>query len=122
MDLGSFSLSLAVEDLAVSRDFYQKLGFTVVPGKDFESDGQNHGYDESWVILEQGDVKLGLFQKMFDKNTLTFNPTDVRGVQRALKAQGIELVSEADENTTGPASAFLFDPDGNPILLDQHNP
>ena len=122
MDLGMFSVSLAVDNLAVSRDFYMKLGFEVVPGEDFESGGDVLGYNDKWVILEHESVRIGLFQKMFDKNTLTFHPTDVRAVQKALKTQGVELISEADETTTGPASAFLFDPDGNPILLDQHNP
>ena len=122
MDLGKFSISLAVKDLAASREFYRKLGFEVRPGEDFEDPSQVAVYDKDWVILEKGDVMLGLFQGMFDKNTLTFNPPDVRAVQRSLKAQGVELQIEADESTSGPASAFLFDPDGNPILLDQHDP
>ncbi len=118
MDLGRFSVSLAVKDLAASREFYLKLGFEVYPGEDF-GDEQ---YNQSWVILVREGAIIGLFQGMFDKNTLTFNPTDVRAVQKELKAQGVKLEMEADESTTGPASAFLFDPDGNPILLDQHNP
>ena len=122
MNLGTFSVSLAVDDLARSRDFYAKLGFEVVPGKDFEDPSQTSVYNQDWVILEKDGVKLGLFQRMFEKNTLTFNPPDVRAVQRALKAEGVAFEMEADESTTGPAAAFLFDPDGNPILLDQHDP
>ena len=108
MDLGVFSVSLAVQDLAVSRAFYEKLGFTKLDG-----DGQ------SWLILENGEAKIGLFQGMFDKNILTFNPTDVRAIQKSLKAQGISLIEEADDSTTGPAHITLVDPDGNPILIDQ---
>ncbi len=122
MDLGKFSISLAVKDLAASRDFYRKLGFEVRPGKDFEDQGQVSVYDQDWVILEQDGVMLGLFQGMFDKNTLTFNPPDVRAVQKDLKSGGVELVMEVDENTTGPAAALLLDPDGNPVLLEQHDP
>jgi catechol 2,3-dioxygenase-like lactoylglutathione lyase family enzyme len=116
MDLGRFSISLAVKDLAASRDFYCKLGFEVHPGEDFG----DATYNRDWVILERQGAIIGLFQGMFDKNTLTFNPLDVRAVQKELKAQGVKLEMEADESTSGPASAFLFDPDGNPILLDQH--
>lgn len=122
MDLGSISLSLAVTDLAASKDFYEKLGF-VQAGGDAE---------QNWLILRNGDHVLGLFQGMFDANILTFNPgwdqqcgelesfTDVRKIQRELKTQGITLSSEADESTTGPASIMLSDPDGNQILIDQH--
>jgi len=122
MDLGSFSLSLAVKDLAASKDFYEKLGF-VQAGGDAE---------QNWLILRNGDHVLGLFQGMFEQNILTFNPgwdqqcndlesfTDVREIQRELKKQGFALSSEADESTTGPASIMLTDPDGNPILIDQH--
>lgn len=122
MELGAFSISLAVEDIEASRTFYQKLGFEV-----FGGDAR-----ENWLILRNGDHVIGLFQGMFDKNTLTFNPgwgqdaqpleefTDVRQIQRQLKARGLEPISEADESTTGPASIFLMDPDGNPILVDQH--
>ncbi|MDJ0712130.1 MAG: VOC family protein [Woeseiaceae bacterium] len=121
MDLGAFSVSLAVENLEVSRDFYTKLGFEVVGG-----DGQN------WQVLRNGIVTLGLFQGMFDGNVLTFNPgwdamyqdleefTDVRELQIALKKQGVRLDSELDEATSGPASIMLTDPDGNRILIDQH--
>jgi lactoylglutathione lyase len=122
MQLGAFSVSLAVKDIEASRQFYEKLGFMPFAGN------QNH----NWLILKNGDHVIGLFQGMFDKNILTFNPgwdqnaqnlptfTDVRELQRQLKAQGAELMSEADETTTGPASLMLADPDGNTILIDQH--
>ena len=122
MDLGSFSISLAVKDLEVSKAFYEKLGFTVFMGD----------IAQNWLIMKNGDHVIGLFQGMFEKNILTFNPgwdsnacqldtfTDVRELQRQLKAKGIEFQSEADENTTGPASFVLVDPDGNPILIYQH--
>jgi lactoylglutathione lyase len=120
--LGAFSVSLAVRDLAASRAFYQQLAFEVVAGD----------ATQNWLILRNGTATIGLFQGMFERNILTFNPgwdaqaqavqefTDVRGHQRRLKAQGLDLTSEADENSTGPASLMLVDPDGNPILLDQH--
>jgi predicted enzyme related to lactoylglutathione lyase len=122
MQLGAFSISLAVKDIRASKAFYEKLGF-----KDFAGD-----ISQNWLILKNGDHVIGLFQGMFDRNTLTFNPgwnnnaqklesfTDVRELQRQLKAQGVEMVSEADETTTGPASFMVMDPDGNPILVDQH--
>ncbi|MEM1205085.1 MAG: VOC family protein [Acidobacteriota bacterium] len=117
MDLGTFSVSLAVKDLAASRDFYTKLGFEVFDGEDF-GDAK---YNETWVILTLGETNIGLFQGMFEKNILTFNPEDVRGVQRRLEEAGVtSFVTKADPDTTGPASAVLEDPDGNPILLDQH--
>jgi catechol 2,3-dioxygenase-like lactoylglutathione lyase family enzyme len=122
MDLGCFSISLAVEDLAVSRAFYEKLGFEVTGG-----DEERH-----YLILVNQDTVIGLFEGMFEKNILTFNPglagvdmgqleefTDVREIQRVLKREGIELAEEADESTTGPAHISLLDPDGNPILIDQ---
>ena len=121
MELGVFSVSLAVKDLQASKAFYEKLGFTV-----FGGNGQD------WQILKNGTTIIGLFQGMFEKNILTFNPgwdadaktlerfTDVRELQRQLKAQGVTLMSEADETTTGPASFVAVDPDGNPILVDQH--
>jgi catechol 2,3-dioxygenase-like lactoylglutathione lyase family enzyme len=122
MELGAFSVSLAVKDIQASKAFYEKLGF------------QSFGGDiaENWVILKNGDVVIGLFQGMFERNMLTFSPgwdqnaqtlesfTDVRELQRQLKAQGVKLESEADESTTGPASFTLLDPDGNPILFDQY--
>jgi predicted enzyme related to lactoylglutathione lyase len=122
MELGAFSISLTVKDLEASRKFYEKFGF-----KAFHGDPA-----KNWVILKNGDHVIGLFQGMFEKNILTFNPgwdqnaqklgafTDVRELQRKLKAQGVQLVNEADESTTGPASVIAVDPDGNPILLDQH--
>jgi catechol 2,3-dioxygenase-like lactoylglutathione lyase family enzyme len=110
MNLGTFSISLAVKDIKASRAFYERLGFAAFDG----DEAQN------WLMLRNGDTKIGLFQGMFEANTLTFNPPDVRGIQKALKAGGATLVLEADESTTGPAHAMLLDPDGNPILLDQH--
>jgi catechol 2,3-dioxygenase-like lactoylglutathione lyase family enzyme len=112
MELGTFSVSLTVRDLAVSREFYEKLGFGVIAG---------HA-EQGWLILQSGEAKIGLFQGMFDRNILTFNPADVRGIQRELLARGVELVHRADEGTTGPAHITLVDPDGNPILIDQHTP
>ncbi|MFC2141569.1 VOC family protein [Acidobacteriota bacterium] len=122
MELGAFSISLTVKDIEVSRAFYEKFGFGVVGGD----------ASQNWLILRNGDHTIGLFQGMFEKNTLTFNPgwdknaapldsfTDVRDLQRQLKAQGVEFLSEADEDSTGPASFIAVDPDGNPILVDQH--
>jgi catechol 2,3-dioxygenase-like lactoylglutathione lyase family enzyme len=122
MELGAFSVSLAVKDIEASRAFYEKFGFTVFAGD----------ASQNWLILKNGDHAIGLFQGMLEKNTLTFNPgwdsnaskldvfVDVRELQRQLKAQGVQLVSEADETTTGPASFVAVDPDGNPILVDQH--
>lgn len=122
MELGAFSVSLAVKDIEASKAFYEKLGFEVFGGDT----------SQNWLILKNGPHTIGLFQGMFDKNTLTFNPgwdsnakklgafTDVRELQRLLKAQGVKLVSEADESTSGPASFVVMDPDGNPILVDQH--
>lgn len=122
MDLGAFSVGLAVRDLEASRRFYERLGF--LP---FAGDAAQH-----WLILKNGRHVIGLFQGMFEKNILTFNPgwdqeaqplagfTDVRELQRQLKAAGVPLASEADESTIGPASFVIVDPDGNPILVDQH--
>ena len=122
MELGAFSISLAVEDIEASRVFYEKFGFEVVGGD----------ASQNWQILRNGVHTIGLFQGMFERNVLTFNPgwdrkgealdtfTDVRELQRRLKAKGVQLVSEADENSTGPASFVALDPDGNPILVDQH--
>ena len=122
MELGAFSISLAVKDIEASRKFYEKFGFETFGGD----------ASQNWLILKNGDHVIGLFQGMFEKNTLTFNPgwdssaseldsyTDVRDLQRQLKAKGVELLSEADESTTGPASFIAVDPDGNPILVDQH--
>jgi lactoylglutathione lyase len=109
MDLGSFSVSLAVKDIKASRAFYEKLGFEVVDGDE----------SQNWLMMRHGSTKIGLFQGMFEQNVLTFNPADVRSIQKGLKAQGLAFALEADESTTGPAHASLLDPDGNPILLDQ---
>jgi predicted enzyme related to lactoylglutathione lyase len=122
MKLGAFSLSLTVKDLQASKAFYEKFGFTAFAGD----------ASRNWLILRNGDQVIGLFQGMFEHNMLTFNPgwdgncakldsfTDVRELQRQLKANGVQLVTEADESTTGPASFVAVDPDGNPILVDQH--
>ena len=122
MELGAFSLSLAVKDIKASRDFYTKLGFTEFHGN----------VDDNWLILRNGQHVIGLFQGMFDRNMLTFNPgwdqsaqetsefTDVREIQKLLREQGVKIETEADEGSEGPASCMIFDPDGNPILLDQH--
>jgi lactoylglutathione lyase len=122
VELGAFSISLAVKDIKASKAFYEKLGFKVFLGD----------ISQNWLILKNGEHAIGLFQGMFDRNTLTFNPgwdsnarkleafTDVRELQNQLKAQGVEITSEADERTTGPASFIVTDPDGNPILIDQH--
>ena len=122
MELGAFSVSLAVKDIEASKVFYEKLGFTVFGGNQ----------SQNWLILKNGDHVIGLFQGMFEKNILTFNPgwdnnaqpldkfTDVRELQRKLKGLGVKMMSEADESTTGPASFMIADPDGNTILVDQH--
>jgi catechol 2,3-dioxygenase-like lactoylglutathione lyase family enzyme len=122
MELGTFSISLAVKDIKASKAFYEKLGFKVFMGD----------ISQNWLILKNGEHTIGLFQGMFERNTLTFNPgwdstaqkldtfTDVRELQKQLKAQGVELISEADDSTTGPASFMVMEPDGNPILVDQH--
>ena len=122
MELGAFSISLAVKNLEASKAFYEKFGFSVFSGD----------ASQNWLILKNGDHIIGLFQGMFEKNILTFNPgwdqdaqklgtfTDVRELQRKLKAQGVTLMTEADETTTGPASLIAVDPDGNPVLFDQH--
>ena len=122
MELGSVSISLAVKDIKTSKAFYEKLGFKVFMGDE----------SQNWLILRNGEHVIGLFQGMFERNMITFNPgwdsdaqkldafTDIRELQKQLKAQGVEFISEADESTTGPASFMVMDPDGNPILLDQH--
>ena len=122
MELGNFSISLAVKDIKASEAFYTKFGFEVFMG--------NRALN--WLIMKNGNHIIGLFQGLFDKNIMTFNPgwdsnaeplasfTDVRELQRQLKAQGVQLINEADENTTGPGSFIAVDPDGNPILFDQH--
>jgi len=122
MDLGAFSVSLAVKDLQASKSFYEKFGFRAFAGD----------ASQNWLILKNGDCVIGLFQGMFEKNILTFNPgwdgnaqklarfTDTRELQRQLRAQGVQFQQQADENTAGPASFVVVDPDGNPILVDQH--
>ena len=122
MKLGAFSISLAVKDLPASRDFYTRLGFEVAGGN----------AEQNWLILRNGDHVIGLFQGMFERNMLTFNPgwdqhcnetaeyTDVRVIQEELKQSGLSLASEADVSTRGPASLIVIDPDGNPVLIDQH--
>ena len=122
MDLGAFSISLAVKDLAASKAFYEKFGFRVFAGN----------AAQNWLILKNGDHVIGLFPGMFERNSLTFNPgwdsnanrldafTDVRDLQRQLKAQGVHLAAEADETTTGPAHFVAVDPHGKPVLVDQH--
>jgi catechol 2,3-dioxygenase-like lactoylglutathione lyase family enzyme len=124
MRLGNFSVSLAVKDIHASRAFYEKLGFSAIGGD----------AARNWLILRNGTCIIGLFQGMFEKNTLTFNPgwdgdgntladfDDVRDIQTSLESQGLSLITRADESSTGPASFLLLDPDGNPILIDQHVP
>ena len=122
MELGAFSVGLAVKDLGASRAFYESLGFEVVMGE----------ATENWLILRNADTTIGLFQGMFERNVLTFNPgwdrfaqplttfTDVRELQRELIARGVSIAQPVDESSTGPASIILVDPDGNQIFVDQH--
>ena len=122
MDLGAFSVSLTVKNMEDSKSFYEKLGFSVFGGD----------ISQNWLIMKSGEHIIGLFQGMFEKNILTFNPgwdqnaqslahfTDVRELQKSLKSKGVTFVTEADESTTGPASFMIEDPDGNTILIDQH--
>ena len=122
MKLGAFSISLAVKDLQKSKQFYEYLGFTTFAGEE----------ERNYLIMKNGDALVGLFQGMFDNNILTFNPgwdtsankleefEDVRDIQKSLRKAGLKFVTEADETTTGPASFVVLDPDGNPILIDQH--
>lgn len=122
MKLGVFSLSLSVKDLAKSKEFYEKLGFSSMGGN----------MESNYLIMKNGSTLIGLFQAMFDGNMLTFNPgwdenaqnlesfDDVREIQKKLKESGVELEKSADESTTGPEHIFLKDPDGNMILIDQH--
>ena len=122
MDLGAFSISLAVKNINVSQRFYEKIGFKQVGGDP----------TQNWVIMRSGDHTIGLFQGMFEKNILTFNPgwdkngepldnyTDVRDIQKRLGSEGIVFESKVDEKSQGPASFLIIDPDGNPILFDQH--
>lgn len=122
MKLGAFSVSLAVKDIHKSKEFYQQLGFEAYAGH----------LEQNWLIMKNGETLIGLFQGMFDKNMMTFNPgwdqsanhveefDDVREIQERLKAASVELNSEVEAGTEGPASFMLTDPDGNPILIDQH--
>jgi lactoylglutathione lyase len=122
LDLGNFSVSLAVKDLAASRRFYEALGFAAIGGE----------AAQGWLILRNADTTIGLFQGMFERNLLTFNPgwdadcnrlpsfTDVRQLQRRLRERGIVSEAPCDETTSGPASFVVVDPDGNPVLFDQH--
>ncbi len=110
MDLGNFSVSLAVKDIATSRAFYEKLGFQKIDGDE----------EQNWLILRAGDIVIGLFQGMFEKNLLTFNPGDVRAIEKTLKQNGVALIEEA-KGDAGPAHITLVDPDDNPILIDQHD-
>ncbi|WP_271853149.1 VOC family protein [Planococcus maritimus] len=122
MQLGAFSISLNVKDIQASKDFYENIGFTVYGGD----------IEQNWLIMKNGTTSIGLFQGMFDKNILTFNPgwdeqaqelgtfTDIRELQQNLKSKGVSFISEADATGSGPASFTLEDPDGNPILFDQH--
>lgn len=122
MKLGAFSISLNVKDIAASKLFYENLGFKVFAGD----------IKQNWLVMKNENSLIGLFQDMFEKNILTFNPgwdenanklesfSDVRELQRQLKAKGVKIEAEADESTSGPASFIVIDPDGNPVLIDQH--
>ena len=122
MKLGAFSISLSVKDVKVSKAFYEKLGFVPYGGN----------IEQNWIIMKNGNSIIGLFEGMFEKNVITFNPgwdenankvadfTDVREIQQHLKSQGVELLNETDETTKGPANITMLDPDGNPVLIDQH--
>jgi catechol 2,3-dioxygenase-like lactoylglutathione lyase family enzyme len=122
MTLGAFSISLSVKDIKASKEFYEHLGFSVFAGD----------IEKNYLIMKNGNALVGLFQGMFEQNILTFNPgwdesankletfTDVRAIQQHLKNKNIKLTTEADENTSGPASFVVLDPDGNTILIDQH--
>jgi catechol 2,3-dioxygenase-like lactoylglutathione lyase family enzyme len=122
MNLGNFSVSLSVKDIKASKAFYEALGFSVFHGD----------IEQNWLILKNETSTIGLFQGMFEKNILTYNPgwdsnaktldnyTDIRDIQKKLEAKGINLVRKVEEGTSGPASITLLDPDGNPILIDQH--
>ncbi|BBM82338.1 VOC family protein [Candidatus Uabimicrobium amorphum] len=122
MELGAFSVSLSVKDINVSKEFYEKLGFAMVGGD----------VAQNWAIMRNGDHTIGLFQGMFEKNAMTFNPgwdktcnkldsfADVRELQKKFKAAGVEIKDEVDESTSGPGNFSVVDPDGNPILFDQH--
>jgi catechol 2,3-dioxygenase-like lactoylglutathione lyase family enzyme len=122
MHLGAFSVSLSVKDIETSKQFYENLGFTVLGGD----------INKKYLIMKNENCLIGLFQGMFEKNILTFNPGwdetgnkkekfhDIREIQKTLKSKGLKFLSEADEKTSGPASFMIMDPDGNAILVDQH--
>ena len=122
MELGNFSQSLAVKDIAASKEFYQKLGFDIFHDQS----------EKGWAIMKNGQSVIGLFQGMFEKNIMTFNPgwdasgnevdnyIDICEIQKQLKAKGVEIIGEVDEGSTGPASFMVIDPDGNPVMVDQH--
>jgi lactoylglutathione lyase len=122
MKLGNFSVSLNVKDINVSKEFYENLGFQALGGD----------ISQNWLIMKNESCIIGLFQGMFEKNILTFNPgwnenaenlesfTDVRDLQKQLKEKGIKILTEANESGEGPAHFTIEDPDGNPILFDQH--
>lgn len=122
LKLGVFSISLNVKNVHASKEFYEKLGFTVFGGN----------IDQNWLIMKNGNSIIGLFQGMFESNIITFNPgwdenaknlevfDDVRAIQKHLKSSGIELKNEVDESASGPGYITLNDPDGNSILIDQH--
>ncbi|MGH1540537.1 MAG: VOC family protein [Arenicella sp.] len=122
MELGAFSISLNVKDIGASKSFYEKLGFNIFAGD----------ISQNWLVMKNGDHIIGLFQGMLEKNTLTFNPgwdqsagqldsfTDIRDIQNQLKSQGLDLTTEVDASTSGAGSLIVLDPDGNPILFDQH--
>ncbi len=122
MELGAFSISLSVREIKASKAFYEEIGFSVIGGVE----------EQKWLILRNGDTTIGLFQDKFEKNCLTFNPgwdananqledyTDVRDLREQFRARGLEILGASEENPTGPASFSLVDPDGNPILFDQH--
>lgn len=122
MDLGNFSVSLSVKDIKASKEFYESIGFSIFHGT----------IDQNWLIMKNKTATIGLFQGMFEKNILTFNPgwdddaksldsfTDIREIQKTFEEKGIKLLEKVKEDTTGPASFMLIDPDGNPILVDQH--
>lgn len=122
MDLGNFSVSLSVKDIKASKEFYESIGFSIFHGT----------IDQNWLIMKNKTATIGLFQGMFEKNILTFNPgwdddaksldsfTDIKEIQKTFEEKGIKLLEKVKEDTTGPASFMLIDPDGNPILVDQH--
>lgn len=119
MDLGQFSISLAVKNMNSSLDFYQNFGFEIIDGGHMNQ-GFPDSENSSWRILKSGHTVIGLFHGMFDDNLMTFNPKDVRSIQKELKKKNVALIKEADETTTGPEHIILTDPDGNQIMLDQH--